>query len=276
MIERFGLSQRKAGILCSVSRTAMSYKPRLDELNNKIIQQMHELAEKYRAWGHWRFYIVLRCEGIKINHKRTERLYRQERLSLKVRKRKKLASVVRVPLELPTRPNQTWAMDFVHDALWAGRRFRSLTLVDLCTKECPVIEVDTSLTGERVVKVLERLAYSRGIPESIRVDNGPEFISKALDGWAYQNKVKLDFIRPGKSTDNGHVESFNGKFRRECLSQNYFLDMDEAKEVIEDWRVEYNTVRPHSTLTDLTPEEYGKKYELKTTNNTPEPTSLVV
>jgi putative transposase len=276
MIERFGLSQRKAAILCSVSRTAMGYKPRLDELNTKIICRMKELAEKYRAWGHWRFYIVLRREVFTVNHKRTWRLYRQEGLSLPIRKRKKLAAVVRVPLELPMLPNKAWAMDFVHDRLWTGRRFRALTLVDLCTKECPVIEVDTSLTGERVVRVLERLAYSRGLPESIRVDNGPEFISKALDGWAYRNKVKLDFIRPGKPTENGHVESFNGKFRRECLSQNYFLDMAEAKQTIEDWRVEYNTVRPHSTLNDLTPEEYGKKYELLTTKTNPEPQSLVV
>ena len=275
MIERFGLSQRKAAILCCVSRTAMSYKPRLDELNNKIIRRMKELAEKYRAWGHWRFYIVLRREGFTVNHKRTWRLYRQEGLSLKIRKRKKLASVVRVPLELPKTPNQSWAMDFVHDSLWTGRRFRALTLVDLCTKECPAIEVDTSLTGDRIVRVLDRLADSRGLPESIRVDNGPEFISKALDGWAYRNKVKLDFIRPGKPTDNGHVESFNGKFRRECLSQNYFLDMAEAKQTIEGWRVEYNTVRPHSTLNDLTPEEYGKKYELTTKTN-PEPQSLMV
>ena len=167
-------------------------------------------------------------------------------------------------------------MDFVHDSLWSGRRFRCLTLVDTFTKNSLVIEVDTSLNGVRVVRVLEGLSKLQGLPESIRVDNGPEFISKALDEWAYRRGVKLDFIRPGKPTDNSYVESFNGKFRYECLNQNYFLDLREAKGVIEDWRIQFNTVRPHDSLGDLTPDEFMRQYEQQNNNLNPREFSLPV
>lgn len=224
--------------------------------------RLKELADKFRRYGHWRLYVLLRREGFQVNHKRTERLYRQECLSLRVRKRKKLASVARIALPEPERPNERWAMDFIHDALWAGRRFRALTLVDIFTKECLAIEVDTSLNGQRVVRVLQRITEQRGfLPNSIRVDNGPEFISKTLDEWAYRTGVRLDFIRPGKPVENAHAESFNGKLRDECLNQNYFLNLEQAKEVIETWRLEYNTVRPHSSLNDLTPVDFIKQFE---------------
>lgn len=228
---------------------------------------MKELAGRLRRYGHWRLYVILRREGFQVNHKRTERIYRSEKLSLRIRKTKKFASVTRVPLPEAVRSNQIWAMDFVSDSLWTGRKFRSLTMVDTYTKQCLGIEVDTSLTGQRVVRVLERLTEIQGFPEFIRVDNGPEFISKALDEWAYRNQVKLDFIRPGKPTENGHIESFNGKFRDECLNENYFVDLKEAKEIIENWRTEYNTYRPHSSLNDLTPEEFAKKDRETLTQN---------
>lgn len=181
MIERFGLSQRRVSLLSGVSRTVFSYAPRSSELNERIRQRMKELAERHRKYGHWRLYVVLRREGFCVNHKRTERIYRSEGLSLHERKRKKLASVARVPMPEAIRPNQVWAMDFVQDSLWGGRRFRALNILDTFTKECPVIEVDTSLTGQRVVRVLGWLSEVRGLPEAIRIDNGPEFISKALD-----------------------------------------------------------------------------------------------
>ena len=211
-----------------------------------------------------------------VNHKRTEKIYREEGLSLRIRRRKKLAAVTRTPATQATRPNERWAMDFVHDSLWSGRRFRCLTLVDTFTKNSLVIEVDTSLNGVRVVRVLEGLSKLQGLPESIRVDNGPEFISKVLDEWAYRRGVKLDFIRPGKPTDNSYVESFNGKFRYECLNQNYFLDLREAKGVIEDWRIQFNTVRPHDSLGDLTPDEFMRQYEQQNNNLNPREFSLPV
>jgi putative transposase len=148
-------------------------------------------------------------------------------------------------------------MDFVTDSIVTGRRFRALTLVDDYTRECPAIEVDTSLGGARVVQVLERIVEARGLPEVITVDNGPEFIGKALDAWAYRRGVRLNFIRPGKPIENAYIESFNGRFRDECLNTNWFLSLKQAREVIEAWREDYNRVRPHSSLNNQTPTEYA-------------------
>lgn len=256
---RFGLSQRRACMLVSVSRTVFSYSPRLSELNEKIRKRLKQLAAKHRKWGAWKFHKILRREGLMINHKRVERIYRQERLSLRERKRKKLKAIARVPLPKPERANQQWSMDFIHDKLWNGRKFRSLSIVDTFTHECLALEVDTSLGGERVKRVLERLSEERGLPEAITVDNGPEFISQVMDEWAYRREVKLDFIRPGKPTDNPFVESFHDKFRDECLDDHYFSTLFEARSIIENWRIEFNTFRPHRSLKGLTPEEYAQQ-----------------
>lgn len=256
---RFGLSQRRACMLVSVSRTVFSYSPKLSELNEKIRKRLKQLAAKHRKWGVWKFHKILRREGLMINHKRVERIYRQERLTLRERKRKKLKAIARVPLPKPERANQQWSMDFIHDKLWCGRKFRSLSIVDTFTHECLTLEVDTSLGGERVKRVLERLSEERGLPEAITVDNGPEFISQVMDEWAYRREVKLDFIRPGKPTDNPFVESFHDKFRDECLDDHYFSTLFEARSIIENWRIEFNTFRPHRTLKGLTPEEYAQQ-----------------
>jgi putative transposase len=149
-------------------------------------------------------------------------------------------------------------MDFVSDSIVTGRRFRALIVVDNYSRECPVIEVDTSLGGARVVNVLERLSDTRGLPEVITVDNGPEFVGRALDEWAYRRGVKLNFIRPGKPIENAFAESFNGRLRDECLNTNWFINLKEAREIIENWREDYNQVRPHSSLNNLTPAEYAK------------------
>ena len=263
VIKSFGLSQRRACVLVSVSRTIFSYAPRLSELNEKIRKRLKQLAARHRKWGAWKFWRILRREGLMVNHKRVERIYRQEGLSLRERKRKKLKALARVPLPKPERANQQWSMDFIHDKLWEGRRFRSLSIVDTFTHECLALEVDTSLGGERVKRVLERLSEERGLPEAITVDNGPEFISQAVDEWAYRRDVKLDFIRPGKPTDNPYVESFHDKFRDECLNENYFLSLAEARTIIEDWRTEFNTFRPHRSLKGLTPEEFKQQNETR-------------
>lgn len=258
-IKNFGLSQRRASVLVSVSRTVFCYQPKFNELNEKIRQRLKELAARYRRFGAWKFHKILRREGLIVNHKRVERIYKQEGLSLRVKKRKKLKAVSRVALPRPLRPNQQWSMDFIHDKLWEGRKFRSLSIVDTFTHECLMLEVDTSLGGERVKRVLERLTSERGVPESITVDNGPEFISQVMDEWAYRRGVKLDFIRPGKPTDNPFVESFHDKFREECLDEHYFSTLFEARGIIEDWRIEFNTFRPHRSLKGLTPEEFLKQ-----------------
>lgn len=241
------------------SRTLFNYTPKLSALNETIRKRLKQLAGKHRKWGAWKFWKILRREGMVVNHKRIERIYRQERLSLRERKRKKLKAFARVPLPKPARANQQWSMDFIHDKLWCGRKFRSLSIVDTFTHECLALEVDTSLGGERVKRVLERLSYERGLPEAITVDNGPEFISQVMDEWAYRRGVKLDFIRPGKPTDNPYVESFHDKFRDECLDENYFSTLFEARTIIENWRIEFNTFRPHRSLKGLTPEEFKQQ-----------------
>jgi putative transposase len=158
----------------------------------------------------------------------------------------------------PQRTNQRWSMDFVTDSIVTGRRFRALAIVDDYSRECPAIEVDTSLGGRRVVGVLERLALTRGLPEAITMDNGPEFVGRALDEWAYRTGVKLNFIRPGKPIENAFAESFNGRLRDECLNTNWFMNLNHAREIIEDWRMDYNEVRPHSSLKGNTPKEYAE------------------
>jgi len=223
---------------------------------------MREIAERRRRFGSPRIHVLLKREGLVVNPKRTERIYAEEGLSLRKRKRKKRAAAIRIELPKPDKPDQRWSMDFMLDQLSDGRRFRVLTLVDSFTRECLTLEVDTSIGGKRVVRVLDRLAFLRGLPEVITVDNGPEFAGKALDEWAYRNNVKLDFIRPGKPVENAFIESFNGKFRDECLNDNWFLSLEDARKIIEAWRLDYNRQRPHSSLGDMTPWEFREKFEI--------------
>lgn len=200
--------------------------------------------------------MLLKREGLVVNHKRTERIYKEEGLSLRVRRRRKMASQGRVEIQESQKPNELWAMDFMQDALFDGRRIRILAIIDTFTRECVRVEVDTSIRGQRVVAALSQVASMRGLPENIIVDNGPEFISNVLDAWAYERGVKLHFIRPGKPVDNAFIESFNGRLRDECLNQNWFMSLGHARQIIEDWQVDYNMVRPHSSLGDLTPNEF--------------------
>ena len=202
---------------------------------------------------------MLRREGWQVNRKLTYRLYREAGLAVRRRKRKRIGPYERRPLPKPSVANLSWSMDFVSDGLADGRRLRCLTIVDDCTRECVAIEVDTSITGVRVRAVLQRLAETRGLPASITVDHGPEFEGQVLDAWAYSSSVRLSFIRPGKPNENAYIESINGKFRDECLNEHWFVTMAHARRIIESWRAEYNTERPHSSLGDLTPEEYADR-----------------
>jgi putative transposase len=200
---------------------------------------------------------MLKREGLVINHKHTERIYREEGLALQRKRRRKGAAGTRLIMPSPQKPNERWSMDFVTDSIVTGRRFRALAIIDDFSRECPVIEVDTSLGGVRVVSVLDRLAETRGLPEVITMDNGPEFAGKTLDEWAYRKGVKLNFIRPGKPIENAYAESFNGRFRDECLNTNWFMSLRHARDIIEYWRRDYNEVRPHSSLNNRTPGEYA-------------------
>ena len=224
---------------------------------------MKELAERKTTWGCPMLHMILKREGLVINHKRTERFYEEEKLSLKLRRRKgKKVSELRVALPSAAKPNDRWSMDFIHSRLMNGRRIKSLTIVDECSREAPAIETDTSIPGARVVRVLDRLKETRGVPKEIVIDNGPEFSGKVLDDWAWRNGVKLHFIDPGKPTQNAYIESFNATFRRDCLNQNWFYSLEEAILEIEKWRQDYNEFRPHGSIKGLTPSEFMKQFSL--------------
>jgi len=265
--EAFQFSERRACKIVGLCRNSCRYqaKPKNDE---EIRARLRELAEKRRKSGAPTLHTLLRREGFLINHKRTERLYREEGLSLRRKKRKKRISHLRVLMDRPERVNHHWSMDFVSDGLYNGRRFRVLTIVDNFSRECPALEVDHSLTGKRVSRVLDRIALTRELPEVITVDNGPEFISKALDLWAFEHGVKLRFIQPGKPTQNAYIESFNGKFRNECLNDNVFVSLDSARSIIEEWRQDYNSERPHSSLNNITPQEFAARFKEQQTEIT--------
>ena len=241
----------------AVARSSWYYRSRRQD--DEVRQRLRTLAQERPRFGYRRLHVLLRRAGLVINHKRVRRLYREEGLALRRWRRRKRAGVLRVPMVAATRPNQRWSMDFVSEMLATGRRIRALTVIDDYTRECAVIEVDTSLPGLRVTRVLDRLAATRGLPAVIRTDNGPEFAGQALDAWAYRRGVKLEFIRPGKPVENSYVESFNGRLRDECLNGNWFLTLTEARQALETWRTDCNGARPHSALNNLTPEEFASQ-----------------
>jgi putative transposase len=237
----------------------MRYQSRKDPQHALRIR-LRDLAAARVRYGYRRLHVLLRREGWLVNLKRVHRLYHLEGLSLRLKKPKKRVSALRVLLPPAQSPNQHWSMDFMSDSLHSARRFRVFTIVDNFSRVSPALEVDFSLTGQRVVEVLERLKLTCGLPEVIHCDNGTEFISKAMDDWAHRNNVKLDFSRPAKPTDNPFIESFNGKLRQECLDQHWFDDLEEAKVVIEAWRKEYNQERPHRSLQGQTPLEFEEQW----------------
>jgi putative transposase len=219
------------------------------------------LAGARVRWGYRRLHILLRREGWKVNHKRVYRLYKQEGLDLRIRRRRrKHVATPRVPCPPAVAPNDRWSMDFMSDRLANGPAFRVLTLVDNVTRISPLIAADVSLAGRRVAELLDQAVAQYGLPKAICVDDGPEFAGRELDAWAYRRGVKLCFSRPGKPTDNAFAESFNGRLREECLNTHWFGSLEEARSVLEAWRKEYNTERPHSALGHKTPAEYAAQW----------------
>ena len=257
MQKTFEVSERRACRVTKLHRVTLRYQPTRDE-QAFLRMRIKDIAAVRVRYGYKRVHVLLKREGWEINHKRVYRLYKAEGLNLRHKSKRKTASQARLPSpDAPSRKNECWAMDFVSDQLYNGKKFRSLTLIDTYTRECLAIHADKGIKGEHVATVLDALKSSRGLPKRIKVDNGPEFISRALDTWAYLNKVHLDYSRPGRPTDNPHIESFNGSFRDECLNVNWFLSLEDAREKIERWRLDYNEYRPHSGLTHLTPAEYA-------------------
>ena len=235
------LSERRACKAASVSRTAYRYRTQCPDRDKALTEALRAKAIQYPRYGYLMLHGLLRNEGLVVNKKRTYRLYTKAGLQVRTKKRKKLVRP-RVPLMLPSQPDQRWSMDFVHDQLAGGRRFRVLNVVDDYSRECIAQVVDTSISGQRVARCLTELIESRGKPAGIVCDNGTEFTSKALFFWSRDQQVKLNFIQPGKPTQNAFVESFNGKFRDSCLNQQWFMTLAEARETIETWREDYNEV----------------------------------
>ena len=262
------ISERRACGLVGLARTTLKRTviepPDTASLRSRII----DLAHARRRFGYRRIHDLLRREGIRANHKKVYRLYREEALSVRKRRRRKAVMVDRQALYAPTRPNEIWSIDFVMDALANGRRIKCLTIVDDFTRECLDIVVDYGISGSYVARVLQAIGQFRGLPRAVRTDQGPEFTSRALDRWAYGRGVDLKLIAAGKPTQNAYIESFNGKFRDECLNDNYFNNLEHARAVIATWRRDYNEARPHSGIGRIPPAEFAARYRSGSINST--------
>jgi len=258
----FQVSVRRACAVMLVHRGQYNYKSKKDE-QAVLVERIKEVSTLRAHYGYKRIYIYLRREGWNINHKRVYRLYCQEGLQLRRKKPKRRVAARRRDDRAPiTGMCVVWAMDFVADNLYNGQKLRCLTVVDAYSRLCPVIGVGFNYKATDVVETLDRALVEYGCPRIIRVDNGPEFISKELDLWAWSHGVTLDFSRPGKPTDNAFIESFNSRFRQECLNASWFLNLNDAKLKIESWRQEYNTARPHSAIGNKTPAEFAEAASL--------------
>ena len=260
LIREFRISQRRASSLMLLARSTFNYQP-VEKNDEPLRLRIREIALTRVRYGFWRIFTLVRREGWLVNHKRVYRLYKLEGLNLRSKRpRRNRAAAHRLDRVTPGRMHQNWSMDFVADQLFDGRKFRALTLVDNFSRTCLAIHAEQSIKGSDVVSVMDQVVLKYGhIPDRIQVDNGSEFISKALDLWAYENKVILDFSRPGKPTDNPYIESFNGSFRDECLNLHWFLSLEDARQKIETWRQDYNSFRPHSSLDGLTPNQFSEK-----------------
>lgn len=266
LTQKFSISQRRACRVVSLGVSTCRYVSRCGD-GGILRERIKSIAYERPRFGYRRVHVLLKREGFPVNHKRVYRIYKLEGLTVRRRKRKRIAIHERKPQTKSQRPNDRWSMDFMSDQLADGRCFRTLNIVDDFTRESLAIEVDVSMSGQRVARVLDQVVEERGKPKSIVVDNGPEFSSRALDAWAYNNRVTLDFIQPGKPTQNCYAESFNGRFRDECLNQHWFISLKDAKRKIEDWRQDYNFVRPHSSLGNLPPIEYVRSLNINQNAN---------
>jgi putative transposase len=260
-LRALGTSLRRACRVIGLSTATWRYQRHVDPTNTQLLERLQAHAAERPRFGYRRLHTLVDREGLQVNHKRVYGVYRSAGLQVRRRRRKRLTRGQRMPLALPSRRGERWSMDFMVDTLADGRGFRTLNIVDDFTRECLAIEVDRSLPGLRVVRVLDRLAEMIGLPDILVMDNGPEFSGRALDTWAYARGVQLRFIRPGKPIENAFVESFNGKFRDECLNEHWFASVAEARTLIEAWRVDYNTVRPHSALAGQTPQQFARSTE---------------
>jgi putative transposase len=258
VITDHGYSERRACRLIGVDRTAFQYRPRRPD-DTGVRERLRELANERRRFGYRRLAVMLKRDGLRLNLKRVYRLYKEERLTVRKRGGRKRALGTRAPMTIPQGVNQRWSIDFVQDALDDGRRFRILNVVDDFTRECLASVLDTSLSGVRVVRELDRLCLLRGRPAMIVSDNGTELTSHAVLRWVDETGIEWHYIAPGKPVQNAFVESFNGRLRDECLNEHVFRSLSQARGIVEAWRIDYNTVRPHSSLGGLPPSVFANR-----------------
>ena len=268
-METFGISERRACGLFGVWRSSCRYRHKPNG-NEELREQLVSLAHERPRFGYRRLGVLLAREGKQVNHKRLFRIYREAGLSVKRNRRKKL---VRIGVSQPvlSTPNEEWSLDFVCDALANGRSVRVLSIVDNFTRECVALEADTSFASQRVTRVLEDVIARRGAPKALRMDNGPELTSRQFLAWCMERKIAMNHIQPGKPMQNGHIESFNGRLRDECLNANWFRNLFEARHKIAYWRDDYNSARPHSSLAYRTPGEFAAQWQRPSSSSTPIP-----
>ena len=267
-----GVALRRACALLGTARSGVRYQSKLDAKDEPILTAMRKLAAIYPRYGYRRIRIFLRRQGIELSHDRCYRLWCKAKLQVPKKRPRKRVATGRPRPNAPSATNEVWAYDFVFDACADGRQLKCLTVVDEWTRESLAIDVAGSIRSGRVIEVLSKLVSVRGAPRYLRSDNGPEFVSRAILEWLEQAGVETAHIDPGKPWQNGANESFNDKFRNECLSLEWFRNRHEARAVIESWRRHYNQVRPHSSLGGLTPNEFRRKYPPTTSTSRGEPT----
>ncbi len=260
--EKHGVSERRACSILSVDRSSVRYRSTRPD-DAELREAMKKVASERRRFGYRRIHVMLERQGIVMNQKKLRRLYREEKLQVRKRGGRKRALGTRKPMLLPSITNERWSLDFVSDAFTDGRRFRIFAVVDDYSRECLALVADTSLSGLRVTRELTELIRRRGQPKTIVSDNGTELTSMAVLKWCQETGIEWHYIQPGKPMQNGFVESFNGSFRDECLNETLFTSLDEARCKIKEWKDDYNQNRPHSSLGNLTPNEYARKMILQ-------------
>lgn len=265
MHDGYGLSIRQSCAAVLLSRSVFCYQPTPRD-DAPVIEALLKLAERYPRYGFGKLFTVLRRHGFRWNHKRVYRVYCLLKMNLRRKGKKRLPSRNPEPLAVPPGANVCWSVDFMHDALVSGQKFRTFNVLDDFSRECLAIEVDSNLPAVRIVRVLDRIAAWRGLPQKLRMDNGPELISVTMADWAEANGVGLEFIQPGKPTQNSYVERFNKTFRDEILDYYLFSTLSEVKQITENWIKEYNEERPHESLGDMTPAEYLEAHSPKETS----------
>lgn len=267
MVVEHRLSVQRSCRCVGMSRAAFYKIPvAATERDADIIKALNDLVERHARWGFWKCFGALRNRGYAWNHKRVYRVYCELRLNQKRRTKRRLPERIRQPLLVPLQPNQVWSADFVSDALYAGKRFRTFNVIDDFNRECLAVEIDTSLTGKRLIRVFERLKAERGLPDVLRTDNGPEFLCGEFVAWAEANGMMIQYIQPGKPNQNAYIERFNRTYREEVLNLYLFNSLTEVREITYWWMIDYNEKRPHDSLGNLTPLEAMQRYTRNSTS----------